>query len=72
MGPRNQEDRFKDARKCTQTNFSSLSHDSKYQICPLGLAAISDISLFGSYMNARCSVVKGVRVNIWKLRLKGQ
>ena len=23
MGPRNQEDRFKDERKCTQTNFSS-------------------------------------------------
>ena len=38
-GPRNQDDRFKDESKCTQTNFSSLSHDSKYQI------AISDISL---------------------------
>ena len=48
MGPRNQEDRLKDERKCTQTNFSSLSHDSKYQICPLGLAATSDISLFSS------------------------
>ena len=40
MGPRNQEDRLKDERKCTQTNFSSLSHDSKYQICPLGLAPL--------------------------------
>ena len=38
-GPRNQDDRFKDESKCTQTNFSSLSHDSKYQ------TAISDISL---------------------------